>query len=89
MAYTGTNREETLINRLNITNLNLKDDSLPISFNVDLHDNLVSYIQSLVEKINELEQKITEVHPTVETGFIQVFAGNAIEEETATILPPP
>lgn len=90
MAYTGTNREDTLINRLNITNLNLKDNSLPISFNVDLNNSVTNIIEYLLSKITQLEERVAEESLYVpKTGVIEAFAGNAIDKETGNILSPP
>ena len=90
MAYTGTNREESLINKLNITNLNLKDNSLPISFNVDLNNNVANIIEYLLNKITQLEERVAEESVYFpETGVIEAFAGNAIDKETGNILSPP
>lgn len=89
MAYTGTNREKTLINSLKITNLNLKDDSLPVSFNVELNNSVNNLIDYLLSKITQLEEKVAEESLHTQTGVIEAFAGNAINKETGDILPPP
>ena len=90
MGYTGTNREDTLINRLNITNLNLKDNSLPISFNANLNNSVNNVIDYLLNKITQLEERVAEESVySQRPGFIEAFAGNAIDKETGSILSPP
>lgn len=89
MAYTGTNREKTLINSLKVTKLNLKDNSIPVSFNVDLNNSVNNLINHLLNKITQLEEKVAEESLHTQTGVIEAFAGNAIDKVTGSILAPP
>lgn len=91
MAFTGTQGTETKIQRLSAQCLSLKENALPINFNVDINENITSKIASLEEKIALLEQKLKEQNSFVNilTGTILPYAKDAIDFVSNAFLPPP
>ena len=91
MAFTGTQKIETKIQRLSANVLSFKENSVPINLNVDINDTTTSKITFLEEKMAILEQKLEEQKSftNILTGTILPYAKNAIDFVSNTFLPPP